>query len=66
MAIDPILDMGRTAVNVAGQALVPTIVAKREGILDVARFRSTSTVDPLARAEENDGVDADLRLPATV
>lgn len=34
LAIDPILDMGRTAVNIAGQALVPTIVAKREGILD--------------------------------
>ena len=61
LAIDPILDMGRTAVNVAGQALVPTIVAKREGILDVERYRSTSTVDPLARVEENDGVDADLR-----
>ncbi|WP_114906353.1 dicarboxylate/amino acid:cation symporter [Ornithinimicrobium murale] len=34
LAIDPILDMGRTATNVAGQALVPTIVAAREGILD--------------------------------
>jgi Na+/H+-dicarboxylate symporter len=34
LAIDPILDMGRTAVNVAGQTVVPTIVAKREGILD--------------------------------
>ncbi|MGH8827568.1 MAG: dicarboxylate/amino acid:cation symporter, partial [Jiangellaceae bacterium] len=34
LAVDPILDMGRTAVNVAGQALVPTIVSKREGILD--------------------------------
>ncbi|WP_269713313.1 dicarboxylate/amino acid:cation symporter [Caulobacter sp. NIBR2454] len=34
LAIDPILDMGRTAVNVAGQALVPTIVAKEQGILD--------------------------------
>ncbi|MBM3928786.1 MAG: dicarboxylate/amino acid:cation symporter [Sphingomonadales bacterium] len=33
LAIDPILDMGRTAVNVAGQMLVPTIVAKREGLL---------------------------------
>jgi len=33
LAIDPILDMGRTAVNVAGQALVPTIVAKRNGML---------------------------------
>ena len=34
LAIDPILDMGRTAVNVAGQALVPTIVAKRHGLLE--------------------------------
>lgn len=34
LAIDPVLDMGRTAINVAGQALVPTIVAKRQGILD--------------------------------
>ncbi|MHA3723505.1 dicarboxylate/amino acid:cation symporter [Leucobacter sp. HY1910] len=34
LAVDPIVDMGRTAINVAGQALVPTIVAKREGILD--------------------------------
>ena len=34
LAIEPILDMGRTAVNVTGQALVPTLVAKREGILD--------------------------------
>jgi Na+/H+-dicarboxylate symporter len=38
LAIDPILDMGRTAINVTGQALVPTIVAKRAGILDLARF----------------------------
>lgn len=35
LAVDPIIDMGRTAVNVAGQALVPTIVSKREGILDL-------------------------------
>jgi Na+/H+-dicarboxylate symporter len=34
LAIDPILDMGRTAVNVAGQILVPMIVAKREAILE--------------------------------
>ncbi|WP_159621010.1 dicarboxylate/amino acid:cation symporter [Ruania rhizosphaerae] len=40
LAVDPILDMGRTAVNVAGQALVPTIVAKREGILDEDRYRA--------------------------
>jgi Na+/H+-dicarboxylate symporter len=34
--------MGRTAVNVAGQALVPTIVAKREGILDEEQYASAS------------------------
>lgn len=48
LAIDPILDMMRTATNVAGQALVPTIVAKREGILDQERYdgpRIDVTVD---------------------
>ena len=39
LAIDPILDMMRTATNVAGQALVPVIVAKRQGILDLDRYR---------------------------
>ena len=34
LAIDPIIDMIRTATNVAGQALIPTIVAKRNGLLD--------------------------------
>ena len=33
LAIDPILDMGRTAVNVAGQALVTYVVAHREGLV---------------------------------
>ena len=32
--------MGRTALNVAGQALVPTIVAKREGILDLDLYNA--------------------------
>jgi len=48
LAIDPILDMGRTAVNVAGQALVPTVVAKREGILDLERYASASAEDLFA------------------
>jgi Na+/H+-dicarboxylate symporter len=47
LAIDPILDMGRTAVNVAGQALVPTIVAKREGILDEAVYNNAKDIDAL-------------------
>nr|WP_221308275.1 dicarboxylate/amino acid:cation symporter [Nocardiopsis mwathae] len=38
LAVDPILDMGRTATNVAGQALIPAVVAKREGILDEERY----------------------------
>ncbi|MFC3505072.1 dicarboxylate/amino acid:cation symporter [Micromonospora krabiensis] len=38
LAIDPILDMVRTATNVAGQALVPTVVAAREGTLDRAAY----------------------------
>ncbi|WP_395858475.1 dicarboxylate/amino acid:cation symporter [Arthrobacter echini] len=46
LAVDPILDMGRTAVNVAGQALVPTIVARREGLLDLALYNAERTGDP--------------------
>ncbi|MYW68134.1 cation:dicarboxylase symporter family transporter [Streptomyces sp. SID8379] len=34
LAIDPILDMMRTATNVAGQVVAPLIVASREKILD--------------------------------
>lgn len=48
LAIDPILDMGRTAVNVAGQALVPTIVAKREGILDIDLYNAPRDGEPFA------------------
>lgn len=56
LAIDPILDMGRTAVNVAGQALVPTVVARREGILDLGRYRSAS-VDDLFSDDSDDSDD---------
>ena len=34
LAVEPIIDMGRTAVNVTGQSLAATIVAKRAKILD--------------------------------
>ena len=47
LAIDPILDMGRTAVNVAGQALVPTIVAKRQGILDQRVYDTVEHIEAL-------------------
>lgn len=34
LAIEPIIDMGRTATNVTGQALVAAVVSRRAGILD--------------------------------
>ncbi|AHK33144.1 dicarboxylate/amino acid:cation symporter [Rhodococcus opacus PD630] len=55
LAVEPIVDMGRTAVNVTGQALVPTIVAKREGILDESRYNAERTGDPF---EDDDAVPA--------
>ncbi|GAA5156576.1 dicarboxylate/amino acid:cation symporter [Nocardioides marinquilinus] len=51
LAIDPILDMMRTATNVAGQALVPTVVAKREGLLDESVYNGRRD-DPLGGAPE--------------
>src|SRR5690606_16049911 len=57
LAIDPILDMGRTALNVAGQALVPTIVAKREGILDEELYNAPRNGLPFAE-DLNDDTDA--------
>ncbi|SHG48601.1 dicarboxylate/amino acid:cation symporter [Streptoalloteichus hindustanus] len=40
LAIDPILDMMRTATNVAGQMVVPVVVARSEGILDDKAFEA--------------------------
>jgi Na+/H+-dicarboxylate symporter len=60
LAIDPILDMGRTAVNVTGQALVPTLVAKREGILDLDRYNADESIDVL----DPDAPGAAIAVPA--
>lgn len=54
LAVEPIVDMGRTAVNVTGQALVPTIVAKREGILDRERYDAPRHGDPFSDDAESD------------
>ncbi|ANW18703.1 dicarboxylate/amino acid:cation symporter [Streptomyces clavuligerus] len=62
MAIDPIIDMIRTATNVAGQALVPVIVAAREKILDHDAY-SSATASPIDEAPEAT-VPQD-RVPAT-
>ncbi|WP_152916136.1 dicarboxylate/amino acid:cation symporter [Arthrobacter sp. RIT-PI-e] len=65
LAVDPIIDMGRTAVNVAGQALVPTIVAKREGILDSTLYDAQRTGDPFADDSTfEDGAAADAQAAA--
>nr|WP_062217335.1 dicarboxylate/amino acid:cation symporter [Streptomyces sp. NBRC 109706] len=45
LAIDPILDMIRTAANVAGQAVVPVIVASQEGILDREKYNSATSFE---------------------
>ncbi|MDO5082277.1 dicarboxylate/amino acid:cation symporter [Arachnia propionica] len=45
IAVDSIIDMSRTALNVTGQALVPTIVAKREGILDREVYEAAPSFD---------------------
>jgi Na+/H+-dicarboxylate symporter len=59
LAIDPILDMGRTAVNVAGQTVVPTIVARRQGILDVELYNAARTGDPFADDAPETAADDD-------
>ncbi|MDF1486896.1 dicarboxylate/amino acid:cation symporter [Tessaracoccus caeni] len=49
LAVEPIVDMGRTALNVTGQALVPAIVSKREGVLDVDTYNEVPTFSYDAR-----------------
>ncbi|GGL73228.1 sodium:proton antiporter [Streptomyces fumigatiscleroticus] len=58
LAIDPILDMMRTATNVAGQVVAPVIVAAREKILDRDKF------DAVASSPVEDRVVED-RVPAS-
>lgn len=63
LAIDPILDMGRTAVNVAGQVLVPTIVARREGILDQGQYDAAQAEDLFTDSDDDAGTA--VPTPAT-
>jgi len=46
LGVDRILDMTRTAVNVTGDALVSTIVARSEGELDETIFHDLGTARP--------------------
>ena len=45
MGIDRILDMGRTAINVTGDAMVTTCMAKLTGMLDIGVFKSNNLPD---------------------
>ena len=56
--------MGRTAVNVAGQALVPTIVAKREGILDRELYDAPRVGEPFADDSDEEDREAAEALSA--
>nr|WP_325791027.1 dicarboxylate/amino acid:cation symporter [Arthrobacter koreensis] len=59
LAVDPILDMGRTAVNVAGQTVVPTIVAKRNGLLQPELYDAKRNGDPFDDDSYTETPDAD-------
>ncbi|MFH8415151.1 dicarboxylate/amino acid:cation symporter [Streptomyces collinus] len=63
LAIDPILDMIRTATNVAGQALIPVLVSARENLLDRDAY---ATADGSSLDEPVDEPrDKAERVPAT-
>lgn len=71
LAVDPILDMGRTALNVTGQSLVAVIVAKREKILDqgtydAARRTSFQILQAEQAAEAEGAPDAEAEVEADV
>nr|WP_211207394.1 dicarboxylate/amino acid:cation symporter [Stackebrandtia nassauensis] len=60
LAIDPVLDMIRTATNVAGQMVVPVLVSRGEKTLDVAVFNAPNQPldgsDAVQRPERETGV----------
>ncbi len=46
IGVDRLLDMMRTAVNITGDAMITTVVAKKENLLDINRFNSD--IEPAA------------------
>lgn len=56
LAVEPIIDMGRTAVNVTGQAVVPLIVSKRAGIWDKEEFDASASADLSENFERDEKV----------
>ncbi|WP_199439494.1 dicarboxylate/amino acid:cation symporter [Umezawaea beigongshangensis] len=60
-AIDPILDMVRTATNVAGQITVPVLVARGEGLLD-DEVLNTPSAPPLLEGDTDRPVTRDREV----
>lgn len=58
LAVEPIIDMGRTATNVTGQNVVATVVAKRNGILDQEIFDAAEHGDSVHGDAETEPVAA--------
>ncbi|QGU03830.1 dicarboxylate/amino acid:cation symporter [Corynebacterium comes] len=58
LATEPIIDMGRTATNVTGQALVAAVVAKRAGILDEETWNAAESGHAAADAADDEPADA--------
>ncbi|WP_433873078.1 dicarboxylate/amino acid:cation symporter [Saccharopolyspora sp. CA-218241] len=65
-AVDPILDMMRTMTNVAGQMVVPTVVARREGLLDDEVLAAPSAPPLLSGDAEPTGATAEEDRTAKV
>lgn len=59
MGVDRLLDMCRTAVNITGDAMVSTVVAKGENKIDVSVYD-----DPLAGVLDADDVHIDVEAEA--
>ncbi|WP_377273064.1 dicarboxylate/amino acid:cation symporter [Peterkaempfera sp. SMS 1(5)a] len=59
LAIDPILDMMRTATNVAGQVLTPVLVASREKILDLDAFNNPRDLEDAEELSSSESASAE-------
>jgi len=55
IGVDRLLDMVRTVVNITGDAMVTTVVAKSEGLIDIERFNSMG--NSLDNAVDDKAVD---------
>ncbi|OLR90471.1 dicarboxylate/amino acid:cation symporter [Actinokineospora bangkokensis] len=62
--IDPILDMVRTATNVAGQITVPVLVARGEGLLDDDRLNAATPPPLFDTAEQERRAEREEPVPA--